>query len=84
MNLIGPSVKGFDIFMKDGSNSPECIASCKRNYNLDQTETCFTMKVLNINSNSSLFIQEMDSNSLSEYLGKSSFFGLVKIADTIV
>jgi hypothetical protein len=82
MNLIGPSVRGFDIFMKDEHNAPECIASCKRNYNLDHTETCFTMKIISLNPNASLFIQEMEGNTLSEYLEKSSFFGLVKIADT--
>ncbi|XP_053404732.1 uncharacterized protein LOC123553845 isoform X4 [Mercenaria mercenaria] len=80
MNLIGPSIKGFDVFVEEDNYAPECITSCKRNSNQDQNENCFTMKVVRLKSNSSVYIQEMETNSRSHYLKKSSYFGLVKIS----
>lgn len=79
--VIGTEKTGFHIFKKR-DNQTKIVATCKQytqGQGTEKSQTCQTMKVLKLEANDIIYINEIQGNSGVHLLPTSTYCGLIKL-----
>lgn len=81
MTLIGESRKGFHVYAIGPDKTEKPIATCqiKEALYTEADEICFTMRLVELEAGSEIYVKEFLENSGVHFLKTATFFGLIRI-----